>query len=337
MRPLHRALWAGLALVAAASVAGRAGAADPPLERLLGDLLRAKDARQVVAALDALEARAGTVGGSGDLKAFGDLLGGLPEPRASDPRVLLRRGYAYLRAGAAKEAVAPLERAARDSEAAPVALAYLGEARRGSGDPGGALEALAAAAREGYTEPFLLEAALKAAYGLRASWIRPPTEGPPPYAAPIETFLAARPDALLEAALARFVLDDRATHLRQDADRARDWAALAAGHALAALRARSDLDGGARLAFDAAEALEDGPPSPAASLRFDLLTVAYRLGRGPDGDTHELPVAIVALAEAALAEGRYELAFRLARERLQVSDSPRARAVLDALPPDVGR
>ena len=43
-----------------------------------------------------------------------------------------------------------------------------------------------------------------------------------------------------------------------------------------------------------------------------------------------------AMIESALREGRYELAARLARQRLDLSDSPAARRVLAALPPDLG-
>ena len=116
-------------------------------------------------------------------------------------------------------------------------------------------------------------------------------------------------------------------------------ASKAAVHALAALVAEGDAAAGdgTRLAFDAAAALApQDRESDGRTLRFDLLAWAYRLGNRPDDDTHTLPAAVALLAEAALQEERYELAARLARQRLDLSDSPAARRVLAALPPDIG-
>ena len=93
----------------------------------------------------------------------------------------------------------------------------------------------------------------------------------------------------------------------------------------------------ARLAFDLARQ-RTTLPADAKDLptRFDLLAQAVRLGETPGGEGHEVPEALAALAEEALGKGRWLLADKMARRRLAISDSPAARRVLLALPPDVG-
>ena len=92
------------------------------------------------------------------------------------------------------------------------------------------------------------------------------------------------------------------------------------------------------MAYDAAVFLEAADEASAGdSPRFELLTHAVKLGDAEAMDRpHPLPKALVLLGEAALAEGRYALAYRMASRRLDISWSPRARRLLDALPPDLG-
>ena len=113
---------------------------------------------------------------------------------------------------------------------------------------------------------------------------------------------------------------------------------VAAKHALVAVRtARPTIAGSEALVYDIALALErEDVRREGATLRFDLLSWAYRLGRDAMGAGHKRPQVLTWLAEAAEREGRFPLAYRLAQERLEISNSPRARALLMTLPPDLG-
>lgn len=310
----------------------------PTLERLLGNLLRASSDRQVDQALDDLAVRIGQVPGFADEAAFADWLGAIAEARARHPRVLLRRGWAYVTAGRGRAALEPLDLARADREAEPVALAYLGEAWRQAGEPAQALTFLKRAVEAGYGQTtYLDEAALKAGFDLRSGASSRDAAGLPAYAQPLAEYLNVRPAAALHAALARWILDDHGAYARDGERRSRQWSTFGAQHALATVRLDPGVERGARLCLDAATALRSDHPSiQERPLYADCLAQAYRLGRGPDPDRHELPQAIAYLAQAALEEGRFELAGRLARERLRVSDSPLAREVLRALPVDLG-
>jgi hypothetical protein len=344
-RPSIVLLVPALALLAALAVLGRAEDR-VDLEALREGLLRASSRAATDAALDALAARIGQEPGFADHGAYADYLGRLPAEAAGRSRVRLRRGWAYLAAGRREAAVGLLEAlAGAGGEDGPVARAYLGEAARQAGDLERAVELLAAAAAEGYRDAFVAEAAHKAAFQLRSAKASKAFEGLPDYVGALERVLAAYGSAApstatpLHGVLARWLLDDYGAYAVPGRDRATLWAARAAEHALAALVAEGALAAGdgARLAFDAAAALEpEDRATGGRTLRFDLLAWAWRLGDRPDDDTHALPAAVALLAEAALAEGRYELAARLARQRLDLSDSPAARRVLAALPPDVG-
>lgn len=310
------------------------------LEAMRDRLMAAKTRAATDAALDELAARIGQEPGFPDAAAFADYLGRLPPEAASRPRVLLRRGWGYLAAGRSPAAVSVLETIPQDgSEDAMVALAYLGEAARQTGDLAQAFRRLEAAASAGYRDAFLVDCVLKAAWQLRSRKASRDFEGLPEYVGALEGFLGVMADPHLDGILARWLLDDYGAYAVPGRERARRWASTAATHALAALAGEGAQAGGdgARLAFDAAEALapEDGSTG-GRTPRFDLLAWAWRLGDRPDEDSHALPAAIARLAEAALAEERYELAARLARQRLAISDSPAARRVLAALPPDVG-
>lgn len=328
------AVLLGGAAVTATLETGAAAGDDARPERLLGNLLRARSDAQVDAALDALATR----GGFADEGAFADFLGRIAEPAASHPRVRLRRGWAYVAAGRGRDAVRPLELAREEAALAPVATAYLAEARRQAGEPATALQFLCRAVELGYEEEqFLDDAAHKAGFDLRAKESARDAEWLPAYATPMDAYLALRPSAALHAAVARWILDDHLAYGARGGSRIAAWSDYGARHALAAVRAAPGIPGGVRLCLDAARALRwDEPDGAHHPLLFDCLAWAYRLGRGPDRDTHEAPQAVAWLAEVALDEGRFELAARLARERLELSDSPLAREVLAQLPLDLG-
>ncbi len=336
---MSRSLTLGV-VAAALLLAGLAASAvgeEPPLERLLGNLLRAEGNDAVDRALDALAQRIGSGEAFANEGAFGDFLGRVAQPKRDHPRVQLRRGWAYLAVGRGKEAVTLLDAAASDPPTRPMALAYRGEALRQAGEPAKGLGLLREAARAGYTNPFLTESALKAAYMLRDPARVKAADGLPPYAEPLASFLEARPDPVVHASLARWVLEDLDAYELPGSPRARSWAVVAGEQALRALRLDARLAGGAQLALDAAVALKDEDRDREGRTdRFDLLAWAVRAGTGPDREQHEVPPAIAYLAEAALREGRYALAYRMARWRLDISDSPLAREVLLQLPPDIG-
>ena len=331
-----------LALLALLGVLATLGHAEErvDLEALREALLGATTRTGTDAALDALAERIGREPGFPDAGAYADYLGRLPSEAAGRSRVRLRRGWAYLSAGRIEDATAVLTALADSGgEDGPVARAYVAEIRRQGGDAEGALELLAAAAREGYRDAFVVDAAHKAAFQLREARPSKAYDGLPAYVDGLEGVAAALDDPTLAGVLARWLLDDYGAYAVPGRDRAALWASKAADHALHALvRLGKDAAGdGTRLAFDAAAALaREDRRTEGRTLRFDLLAWAYRLGNRPDEDTHTLPAAVALLAEAALAEERYELAARLARQRLDISDSPAARRVLAALPPDVG-
>lgn len=331
-----------VALLALLCIVATSGLAEDrvDLESLRETLIGARSRAAADTALDALAARIGQQPGFPDHGAFGDYLGRLPARTAAHPRVQLRRGWAYLAAGrtdAAGQILGTLAEAG--GEDGPVARAYLGEAARQAGDLEGAVEFLAAAAAAGYRDPFVVEAVHKAAFQMRDRKPSKEFEGLPQYVGALETVLAAFDHPTFHGIVARWLLDDYGAYAVPGRDRAVRWASKAAEHALAALRREgaAAAGDGTRLAFDAAAALEpEDRATQGRTLRFDLLSWAYRLGNRPDEDSHTLPAAIALLAEAALAEHRYELAARLARQRLDISDSPAARRVLAALPPDLG-
>jgi hypothetical protein len=196
---------------------------------------------------------------------------------------------------------------------------------------------LATARRAGYDEKHLRESALEALLGLRKAGAVQAAPGLPEYAQAVGPYLLAGEDPTLEAALARALLDDLAAYDAPTSERGALWARHAGERAQHVLARRHDVEGAARLALDAARALDlQDEASGGRTPRFDLLARAYALGKPADREGHDLPQVLPLLAEAALREGRFELAERLARERLDLSESPAARRVLLALPPDVG-
>jgi hypothetical protein len=337
---MRRALLLLLCLaLPAALLALPATAREPSIEKLLGELLRATSDPAVDEVLDALADRIGKKPGFADHGAFGDWLGQVAGKKATHHLLLLRRGWAYLGARRASDAIRALEEAGKHPEARASALAYLGEAWRQNGKPAKALGLLAEAESAGYPDGvFLDEAAHKAGFEIRQLQPSKSADRLPPYAAPMDRYLAVRPSAELHAAVARWIVDDHFAYAKDGAERARLWSAYGAEQVLKAMRLSRALGGSAQLCLDAAWALRRDHADPAGRpLYFDCLAWAYRLGKGPDSDTHEVPQAIALLAESALEEARYPLAAKLARERLDISDSVLARDVLKRLPVDLGQ
>jgi hypothetical protein len=218
------------------------------------------------------------------------------------------------------------------------ARAYLGEAKRLAGDATGAANDLARALDDGAADALVLPAVRRIVIGLRE---KPPpvaSEALPAYAQVAARFLSRRRMDDVSRAVADWLdwdawqarsVPKRAAFLRAEAVR-RAWDWVEGGAADEAV-AR------ARKAFEAAEwAATLGDLSRSVPDRFDLLAAAVRLGETGEVERHEVPEAVAALAEVALERGRWVLAASLARRRLAISDSPAARRVLLALPPDVG-
>jgi tetratricopeptide (TPR) repeat protein len=327
-----------LLALGAALFAEHAHTEDVSLDALRRKLVSARDPLALDEVLDALADRIGKQPGFDDAEAFGDWLGRLPEEIAKRPRVRLRRGWAYLAAGRGEDAKREIESVVRaGGEDEGVALAYLGEACRQQGDLVKAFEHLEAAVARGYRDDFVVECAHKSAFQMRETGASKEAESLPSYAVALERLVTVLDHPTLRTAIARWLLDDYGAYAIPGRGRAKTWARTAARHALAVLPGEQPGSASAKLAFDAAAALEpEDRASGGRTLRYDMLAWAYVLGNKPDQDAHLIPAAISHLAEAALAEGRYVLAHRLARERLDISDSPAARRVLASLPPDVG-
>lgn len=331
-------LWLLLACALLASVPGL-HAEEETLPVLRRKLLEAPaDKEQAIGyALDRLTAHIGPGEFFEDHGAFADWLATIPDGRAEHPLVRLRRGWAYVRARRGKEAVPHLEAALKDNPSDGLRRAYLGEALRQSGRLEEAAAMLITAAELGHEGTHLDESFRNTVHGLRMAQIAGHAEGLPDYVRTIQAWLEVRPTAAWHFSLARWLLDDMATFEKPDRERGKQWAETAGRHALQAL----DLDatgfeGAVELAFDAAAALEVVDAERGGrTARFDLLAWVYRLGAIPAEDSHRYPTAITWLAEAAAREGRFELAFRLATRRLEISWSPRARRLLMRLPPDL--
>ncbi len=328
-----------LALVSLAFVSTVQARGGKTLADLRRALVFAQSRDQTDKALDDLTARIGKQDGFDDHGAFGDWLGKLPKKRAKHPRIQQRRGWAYVVAKRGKEAVTPLQVALKDNPSDGLTRAYLGEALRQSGRHADALSMLATAIVANYRKAHVKESAIEAALSLRRD-----TEavkgagGLPAYATGLIEVRKARVDPELDSIIARWLLWDLRTHDKPSSTRGKLWATTAATHALASIAwAKEPLPGSDQLAFDAGVALEPQDlDSGGRTARFDLLSHACRLGAAfaQDG-AHHVPAAYTHLAEAATAMGRYELAGRLVRKRLEISFSPRAWRLLKRLPPDV--
>ena len=312
-------------------------AKEPTLPELRRRVLEARDEQQIGAALDVLQTRIGKEEALPDAGAFGDWLGELPDGRNKHPLVLIRRGWAYVTARRGKEAVPLLETALQDDPSKGYVRAYLGQAQYQVGEAQKALETLASALKTGYDQPYVRETALQAVLWLRREHPAKDAEGLPVYAKAAGSYLLTVVDDVLAATLARALLDDFAAYEKPATERGQTWAKHAGELAQAVLFRKPTTEGGPRLALDAAAALTAlDAETEGRTPRFDLLSAAYALGKPAEREGHDLPEVLPLLAEAALAEGRYDLAHRLARERLAISESPAARRLLLALPPDLG-
>ncbi|MDF1701941.1 MAG: hypothetical protein P1V36_12350 [Planctomycetota bacterium] len=321
----------------AALFAASADAKDklPDLRR---QLLEAQGDARIGGALDKLSATIGKPGFFEDAGAFGDWLGTLPDGRAEHPLVQLRRGWAYVAVKRGEEAIPFLQVGVKDNPGDGLRRAYLGEALRQAKRHVEAAEMLAAAVRCGHHGKHVHESILKTVFDARRAKISGHADALPDYATAAGVYLAVRPEPDIHFVVAQLLLEDFDTYEKPDRTRGKLWARTAGEHALAAFRlAPTPPAGGATLAFDAARALEFlDRVERGRTDRFALLVKAHELGQDPSGGPPRYPQALVFLAEGAAAEGRFELAHRLATQRLEISNSPRARRLLQRLPPDLG-
>ncbi len=336
----RRLLVAGLAAVAIVSAAALGQAKDDAsMTELRRKLMFAQRERQIAAALDGLSARIGKQPGFKDAGALGDWLKALPSGRNRWPLVLQRIGWAYVAVQRGPEAIEPLEAALKDNPGSGPTRAYLGEALRQAGRELEGLKMMAVALRLRYDSAHLKESIMEAAANLRRSGQAKDADGLPHYAEGIRDVLMAKADPSLSATLARWLLWDLAAFDKPGTERGSLWAKTAAAQTLVALDTTSELIAGSQqLAFDAALAIEGADEEAMGDTeRFDLLVHAVRLGEAlAAGGVHLMPQAYTHLAEAAAAEGRYALAWRLATKRMDISYSPRAARLMRTLPPDLG-
>ncbi len=294
------------------------------------------DPKALSEALDRAAALAGKDPSLPDLGAVADLVASLPQSVTSLSLVQVRVGWMYVTAKRGRDALGPLSAALSADPRNGIARSYLGEAKRQAGDPLGAADDLARAWADGADDAHVLPSVRKIVFDLRKE--APPAEGDafPPYAVAAAKALAVKDVPDLRYSLATWLAFD-ADGLRGAPERVARLRSEAARHAAAVLANPGEAQAGAlaRLAYDAANWVRELPPKDVPD-RFELLCAAVRLGGLPEGDAHEVPEALAALAEEALAKGRFSLAERMARRRLAMSDSPAARRVLLALPPDLG-
>ena len=326
-----------LAALLAAAFTATAVAKDtlPDLRR---KLLEAQGDQRIGKALDDLSATVGKQGFFADAGAFGDWLGTLPDGRADHPLVRLRRGWAYVAAKRGEEAIPHLEAAVKDTPGDGLRRAYLGEALRQAKRYLEAGSMLAAAVECGHHGKHVHDSILKTIFDARRAKISGHADDLPDYAQIAKTYLAQREESDIHFVVAQLLLEDFDTYETPERTRGKLWARTAGRHAMRAFAlAQTPPQGGAELAFQAAQALEylDGVEGGRTD-RFDLLVTCLELGRDPNGGPPRFPQALVFLAEGAAREGRFELAHRLATRRLEISNSPRARRLLRSLPPDLG-
>jgi hypothetical protein len=301
-----------------------------------------KDPARLQKALDA--AQAGLVGPSAvfpDVGALADWIGTLPDDVTRLASVRARRAWLYVTAKRGKDALGLLDGVLESDATNGILRAYRGEARRQAGDLPGAVEDLSLALDQGATDDHVLPSVRRIVFDLRRF---PPKDAPadalPAYVTVVAPVLRRRDLVDLRMAFVEW-LDYDAGKARDDPARAARLRAEAVRQAGAAVRlvpAPEDRVRLARMAYDAGLWRRALPADAAADVptAFDLLAAAVRLGERTSGEGHEVPEALSALAEEAAARGRYVLADRLARRRLDISDSPTARRVLRGLPPDVG-
>ena len=339
-RPL--ALAFVFALVAGIAVPRVARGEDEAVAKARTEIVAAAakhDMTALAAALDAAQSLVGPSATFPDLGAWSDWLGTLPADVLRLRDVLVRRGWAYVTAKRGKDAVGPLRAALEQRAKDGVVRAYLGEATRQAGDVEGALREFKEAIVTGATDAFVVPSLTKIVYDAKREGPTPEGDALPSYAVLSREALSIREMPDVRVAVVQWLAYDadqaeaskRATALRVEALRAA-WPLFGA-------RA-TPLEGVSypRLAYDAAGwAKKLGPSRPAdVPDRFDFLSACVRSMADSGADVPEIPEAFAFLADEALSKGRYLLASRMARRRLDISDSPTARRVLLALPPDVG-
>jgi hypothetical protein len=314
-----------------------AGAADT-LPALRRKLLEANGTEQVNQALFDLSEKVGEAAFFDDHAAFALWLSELPDGRAENRLVRQRIGWAWILAKQGGKAIAPLEAALKDDPSDGLTRAYLGEALRQAKRFDEVAAMLASAVMCGERSTFVHDAIVATLVQLRATKIAGHADELPEYALAGQAYLQADPDPRVHHMIADMLLTDFKTYEKPERARGQQWAEAAGRHLLAALEgAREPLAGADQIAYDAAVALAVlDEKSAGGSLRFDLLAQAYRLGRNPADGTHARPQVLTWLAEGAARDERFELAYRLAQERLAISDSARARRLLMRLPPDLG-
>ena len=325
-------------LVVAVLLGALGAAAKDTLPELRRNLLNAHGAPQLEKALFELTEKIGVEGFYADHGAFADWLAGLPDGKPEHPLVRQRIGWALVRAKRGAEAVPHLEAALKGDPSAGLTRAYLGEALRQSKKYMPAAEMLASAVRCGEDGDFVPESLVSTLVLMQQSAISGHADDLPGYVLAAEAYLRVKADPRIHQMVADMLLTDFQTYEKPERDRGQSWARSAAHHVLKALAlSPGKLANGAQMAYDAAQALEVlTRKTNGSTLRFDLLCQAYKLGIDPADGTHARPQVLTLLAEAAAAEGRFELAYRIAQERLGISNSPRARRLLMQLPPDLG-
>lgn len=334
MRLLGLVLCVGAVLLGAA-LSSEAGDTLPDLRR---DLLNAQDAEQMGKALHALTLKIGTSGFFADHGAFADWLGGLPDGRPNHPLVKRHRGWALVMAKRGDEGVPHLEEALKNDPSDGLTRAWLADALRQGKRFMEAATMLTSAVQCGQSGKYVDDMIASIIFSFRREKLSGHADDLPEYVLAARTYLGVKPDPRIHQLTARLLLDDFATFEKPDRTRGKSWARAAGELALTGITTARALSGGeAKLAYDAARALEVlDRETQGKTLRFDLLATAYRLSIDPNGGPNARPDVVVWLAESAAQEGRFELAHRLVQERLEISESPRARRLLMKLPPDLG-
>lgn len=330
---------ASLYVVIAALVLGAARVSDAKetLPDLRRNLLNAQDDKQLGKALHALTLKIGAQGFFEDHAAFADWLGTLPDGRADHVLVRRHRGWALVKAKRGDEAVPHLEVALKANPSDGLTRAWLADAMRQGKRYMEAAQMLTAAVQCGQKGTYVDEMIQSIVFAFRRSQLSGHADDLPEYVLAARTYLGVQPDPKLQRLTARMLLDDFATFEKPERTRGKSWARAASELALLALTTSQTVAGDLQLAYDAARVLEVlDTQTRGKTLRYDLLATAYRLGRDPNGGPNANPDVIVWLAECAAREGRFELAYRLVQERLEISESPRAKRLLHKLPPDLG-
>lgn len=324
-------------------VAGRpASAEDAAAEEVKAALVAAAEARNskaVTAALDRANSLVGPQATFPDAAGLADWLGELPKIVTRLVDVQVRRAWLYVSARKGADAVPILSAVLAEHPENAAVRGLRGEAKRQAGDFEGAADDLVQSLADGAPDTSVIPSAYPLVFEVheKDKGAAPEGDGLPRYAVVGAKFLAARwiPDV---AEALRLWLAYDAEVAKADAGRSARLRAEAIRVTHLQLTKAAEDDDFPALARQAYEAAQwrrtlsvEGLPE-----RFDLLAFAVRFGDVQSADKHTVPQALVALAEEALARGRYVLASRMARRRLAISDSPAARRVLLACPPDIG-